>query len=149
MASSHFNGVRAHHSFFVCSRSSLSNNNTSSPYLSGGPRSLPDLRGSVTTLLDALAPLAGAGASGTVGGVEPVSGAACYFGTSSDAALLCSVYSDSLTSSSCTIFLPKPFSINSFSRNMPFLAINTLSSVFMVKGISSGYFGITYKDTLI
>jgi hypothetical protein len=123
---------------------SLSINNTLSPYLLGGPQILPDLRGSVTTSADALAHLAGAGASGTIGGVGTVSGAACCLGTFSGAVLLCSVYSDSLTSSSCTVFLPKPF-----LRNMPFLATNTLPSVFMVKGIPSGYSGITYKDTLI
>jgi hypothetical protein len=63
--------------------------------------------------------------------------------------LLCSVYSSSLTSSSCIVLLPKHFSKNSFSRNMSFLAINTLPSFFRVEGIPSGYSGITYKDTLI
>jgi hypothetical protein len=47
----------------------LSNKNTSSPYLLGGVQNLLDLHGSVTALVAALAPLANAGASGTIGGV--------------------------------------------------------------------------------
>jgi hypothetical protein len=69
-----------------------------------GPRSLPSLRGSVTTLSNALAPLAGAGASGAVGGVRIVSSAACCLETYSATIILCLVYSDSLTSSSCIVF---------------------------------------------
>jgi hypothetical protein len=108
---------------------SLSTNNTSSPYVLGAARSLPHLHGSVANSADALAPLAGAGTSGAIGSVRTISGADCYPRMFSGATLLCLVCSGFLTSSSCTVLLPKPFSINSFSRNTLFLATNTLPSV--------------------
>jgi hypothetical protein len=92
-------------------------------------------------LADALTPLVNAGASGTVGGVEIVSSATCYLKIVSGAVLLCSVCSGSLTSSSYTVLSPKILYTILGDKHFAFS--------FMVKGIPSGFSGITYKDALI
>ena len=136
MAYGHFDGVRAHHSVFACSWFIIVQQQFFVIKSFIWSQSQPDLRGSIGTSIFGTTILCRHGSSEICGRLRN------YFRRCATLLILLRF------NNHIEFYCPptKPFTRNSFSKNMPLWATNTFAFGSMVEGLPSSNPGITYKD---